>query len=327
MSDEIDIVGVGMAALDILIRTPDLPTWKVGANISQVAIEGGGPVATALVAAQRLGAKTAMVTTYGSDRLGEIKLQTLLENGVDTSHMIRREAPENHTVLVCVQEQTGGRIFSGTTSPDFPPLSPTELDYHFITSARMLHIDGCYPEAACQAASWMHEIGKPVMLDGSATCGPISQKMKDLVEMVDILICGSGFGPALTGKSGLREAAEAIRQIGPKIVVQTEGEGGSYTLFQDEFFHTPAFSVQVTDTTGAGDVFHGAYLVGMLHGWTPRTIALFSSAVAAIKCTRLGGRPGIPSFGQTMDFLKSQKIFCLDNGLVDLLKELKLHKY
>jgi sulfofructose kinase len=308
MSNEIDIVGVGMAALDLLIRTPELPTWDQGARVSQLAIEGGGPVATAMVAAQRLGAKTAMVTTYGNDRLGQIKLQTLVENGVNTRHMLQRSAPENHTVLVIVNEQSGARIFSGVSSPSFPPLAQTELDYAFITSAKILHIDGCYPEAACQAAAWMHALGKPVMMDGSATCGPISQTIKDLVKLTDILICGSGFGTAFSGKTDLREAAEEIRQFGPQIIVQTEGECGSYTLAGDEFFHTPAFPVDVVDTTGAGDVFHGAYLVGLLHGWSPRGNALFSSAVAAIKCTKLGGRPGIPDFYQAINYLKNRGI-------------------
>lgn len=91
------------------------------------------------------------------------------------------------------------------------------------------------------------------------------------------------------------------------------GERGSYTITRDEHardepFHTPAFQVDVVDTTGAGDVFHGAYIVAMMHGWTPRQCALFSTAVSAIKCTRLGGRAGIPTFEQTMAFLREHGI-------------------
>jgi sugar/nucleoside kinase (ribokinase family) len=154
----------------------------------------------------------------------------------------------------------------------------------------------------------MHAAGKQVMLDGSATRGPISPAMRALVCAADILICGTGFGPALTGKSDLWEAGQEMLAMGPKIVVQTEGKDGSYTVTKDERFHTPAFEVEVVDTTGAGDVFHGAYLVGLLRGWDLRTVALFSTAVSAIKCTQLSGRRGIPCFDEAVAFLSKQGV-------------------
>jgi sugar/nucleoside kinase (ribokinase family) len=308
MGQQIDIIGIGLACLDILVRTSELPTWEKGVRLSQLAIEGGGPVATGLVAAQRLGAHTAMIATYGNDRLGAIKLQTLTENGVDIRHMALRPGPENQVVLVAVKEETGDRIFSGFMDSENLPITPAELDYDFVTSAKLLHLDGCNPDAAIEAAQWMRRLGKPVMLDGSSTTDPIPTSMKHLVSLADVLICGAGFGSALTGEKDLLRAAEAMRKMGPGIVVQTEGKDGCYTLTREEFFHTPAFQVNVLDTTGAGDVFHGAYLVGLLHGWSPLQNALFSSAVAALKCTQLSGRRGIPNFEQTMAFLNNHGI-------------------
>jgi sulfofructose kinase len=304
----IRIVGLGLAALDILVRTGDLPTWDCGVRLQALGIDGGGPVATALVAAQRLGVQTGFIGTCGSDRLGRIKLETLSEYGVDTSHIVQRSGPEESAILVCVHEATGERIFSGASHPDFQALRVEELDPAFIISAEFLHLDGCHAEAALAAARWMRQAGKRVMLDGSATRGPIPSQMRLLVAEADVLICGSGFGPALTGKNDLWEIGTAILDMGPKIVVQTEGNTGSYTSSQTESFHTPAFEVDVLDTTGAGDVFHGAYLVGLLHGWDLRSIALFSTAVAGLKCSRLGGRQGIPTFEQTMDFLSQHQI-------------------
>ena len=96
--------------------------------------------------------------------------------------------------------------------------------------------------------------------------------------------------------------------LGPRIFVETVGEEGSYTITREEQFHTPAFPVDVVDTTGAGDVFHGAYIVGMLHGWDLRQIAQFSTAVSALKCTRLGGRAGIPDLASTLHFLQERHI-------------------
>ena len=303
-----EIVGLGMSCLDLLIRANNLPTWESGAQLSSMGIEGGGPVATALAAAARLGASTSFIGTYGSDRMGAIKLQTLVEYNVDVSHAVCRPGPENQAILVCVHAQSGERVFSGMGAYRSDPLMPQELDRAYITSARYLHLDGYHSAAALEAAGWMRAAGKPVMLDGSATRGPIGDEMRRLVELSDILICGSGFGPALTGHADLWQAGEAILKMGPRIVVQTEGAQGSYTTTHDGHFHTPAFEVPVLDTTGAGDVFHGAFLVGLLRGWDVRSICFFSTAVAAIKCNRLGGRAGIPTFAETLAFLKARGI-------------------
>jgi ribokinase len=302
------VVGLGMACIDILLRGRELPTWERGVRFSEAGIEGGGPVATAIVAAQRLGVPAAMIGTYGSDRLGRIKLETIAEWGVDVSHMLRRDQPENQAVVVTVNEDNGERTFSGVAWSANIQITPEELDPGFITQADFLHLDGYHAAAALEAARWMHAAGKQVMLDGSATRGPLSPAMRALVAEVDVLICGAGFGPALTGQTDLWDCGRAALDLGPRIVVQTEGKAGSYTVTQAERFHIPAFDVAVVDTTGAGDVFHGAYLTGLLKGWNERAIATFASAVSAIKCTRLSGRRGIPTFDQTMQFLRERGI-------------------
>ena len=227
--DRLNVIGLGMACLDVIIKSRQLPTWDKGARLSDLAIEGGGPSATAIVAAQRLGAKTGFIGTYGNDRLGEIKLNTIVENGVDTSRMIQRNVPENQVVLVAVQEETGERIFSGTDKfSDL--LAIDELDQSYILQAEYLHLDGYHPEAAQQSARWMKNAGKRVMLDGSATRGPVSEAMRTLVGEVDVLISGKGFGEALTGERDIWNAGKKIRSMGPEIVVQTEGDQGSYTV-------------------------------------------------------------------------------------------------
>jgi ribokinase len=93
---------------------------------------------------------------------------------------------------------------------------------------------------------------------------------------------------------------------GPETVVVTLGEDGSFTKTRDEAFHSPAFAVPVVDTTGAGDVFHGAYLFGLIRGWDLQTTAVFASAAAALKCIRLGGRAGIPAYEAVIDFLRQR---------------------
>jgi sulfofructose kinase len=152
-----------------------------------------------------------------------------------------------------------------------------------------------------------------VVMDGSRTNGPIRDEHRQLVSYVDVLITGEGFARALTGIEDIWQAGRAVLEIGPRVFCETVGERGSYTITRagdacDEQFHTPAFPVDVVDTTGAGDVFHGAYIVAMMHGWAPRSCVLFSTAVSAIKCTQLGGRAGIPTFEQTLAFLRERGV-------------------
>jgi sugar/nucleoside kinase (ribokinase family) len=301
----LQIIGLGMASLDILVQTTELPTWDNGVQLDAIAIDGGGPAATAVVAAQRLGLSTGFIGTYGNDRLGQIKKQTLVENGVDLSHSIQVHEAENQVVLVTVNSKSGERKFSSTKKAA-SPLQPSQLDRNYLAQAEILHLDGYHFQAALEAALWMKGLDKTVVLDGSATNGPISEEMQALVRIADILICGHGFGRGLTSETDLIAAGLKTLEMGPRVVVQTEGEHGCFTVTRQEQFFTPAFDVCSVDTTGAGDVFHGAFLVGLLHHWSLQNIVLFSAAVAAIKCTQLGGRKGIPSFSDALSFLSER---------------------
>lgn len=301
-----DIVGLGIACVDVVLRLRDMPRWDGPNALGGFALADGGPAATACVAATALGARTGFIDTFGNDEMGALKRRKLEEAGVDLSRIVLRGAPEDHVVVVYVNEESGDRTFSFL--PEFltTPVLPGELDRDYLTAAQYLHLDCTHTEAALQAARWMHEAGKTVVLDASATDQPIPGPVQELVGQTDILICGSGFGAMLTGHADPYRAGSAILELGPRVVVQTEGAEGSYTVAREEQFHTPAFEVDVIDTTGAGDVFHGAYLAGLLRGWDLGKIARFSSAVSALHCTVLGNRKGIPSMEAVESFLEKR---------------------
>jgi len=305
---KVRVVGLGRAVFDVLARTERMPTWEDPGRLSELDVDGGGPCATAVVAVERLGIHAGMIGTYGSNRAGQIKLQSLVENGVDVSRMVQRPGPETQAVIAFVDAETGERIFTGVKGFDSGGLTSDELDREYITAAEYLHLDGGHAEAALQAAGWVHEAGGKVMLDGSSVRagGTVGPAMCALVEACDVLICGSGFGPALTGKHDLWEIGRTILAMGPQVVVQTEGKDGSYTNTRQEEFHTPSFDVEVVDTTGCGDVFHGAFIVGQVHGWSLRETAQFASAVSALKARKLGGRAGIPTLEETIAFLRER---------------------
>ena len=300
------VIGLGMTTLDILMRLRNMPTWEKGTRMSDFRFEGGGPVGTAMVAAAKLGARVGFVGTAGNDEAAELKLRSMGEVGIDLSHLGIRDAPEDQIVFVYVHAESGERLFAGVERWGDNALQPEELHRKYITSAEILHLEGFHQSAALQAAKWMQEAGKTVVLDGSKTTGRVRDSMRELVRYVDVLISGSGFVQGLTDVVDRDKAMQIALDIGPSIVVQTEGDDGCYTVTRNDHFHIPAYDCEVFDTTGAGDVFHGAYIVGMLHGWTLKQNALFATAVSAMKCGSLGGRAGIPTFEQVTEYLMSK---------------------
>ena len=303
----LDLVGLGLATLDVLMRMSDLPTWDTPRPMSDFGLDGGGPVGTACVAAARLGARVGFVGTVGNDLVGELTTRFLADYGVDLSHLVPVDAPERQVVGVYVHEPSGERLFAGLEGLHTVPLPVAALDRAYLTSARFLHLDGFYHDCALQAAQWMHEAGGRVCMDCRRTDDTsVPAPTRELLRHVDLLICGHGFCRALTGEADLQRAGPAALAYGPQIVVETRGEAGSFTFTADEAFHTPAFAVEVLDTTGAGDVFHGAYLVGQLRGWDLALTARFATAASALKCTKLGGRRGIPTYAETVAFLGEQ---------------------
>ena len=302
------IVGIGLAALDVVLRMDKMPTWQHAPPLLDFEVRGGGPAGTACVAASKLGAEVGFIGTAGNDKLAELKVASLEEHGVDVSRMVWRNQPEDQIIIVYLDAASGERVFAGVAGRERLGLEPDEIDFEYLLQADFLHRDGRYPRTSLAAARRMHDAGKLVMLDGSSTKGPISDDTAALVCQTDVLICGSGFAPSLTGRESVHEAGRACLEDGPMIVVITEGEKGCYTFTKDEIFHIPAFEVDVADTTGAGDVFHGAYLVALLQGWNPRVSGIFATAAAAIKCSRLGGRVGFPQFEETAEFLRKRGI-------------------
>jgi ribokinase len=303
---EYDVIGLGMSVVDVAIRLERMPTWEDPGRVSGFTLADGGAAGTACYVVATFGLQTGFIDTFGSDEMASRKLRSLEQAGVDVSNMVRREGPEDNIVVVYVQEQTGERSFGFSRGMWTRPVRTDELDRDYLTSARYLHLDGTHGEASIHAARWMHEAGKTVVLDAAKTDKPVPKWQEVLVAETDVLICGSGFGTMLTGHEDIRQSGRTILNKGPRIVVQTEGVDGSYTVTAEEEFHTPAFKVNVVDTTGAGDVFHGAYLVGLAWGWDLGKTAVFASAVSAIHCTVLGNRKGIPTIEQVDGFLRER---------------------
>lgn len=301
------VIGLGLRCLDISIRVGSLQRRGPGEEALEIAVQGGGPAGTAAAAAARLGVRAGYVGTVGNDGLGELKYSSLADYGVDLQALVRRDAPERQVALVFVSDADGERLFMPNRRLREDPLLPSELDRSYITAAEILVVDGFHPEAALVAAEWMRLAGKRVLLDLQKPECAIPPEMIRLVRLSDILICGEGGLEAITGMEKIERAAAGVLDMGVQIVVETLGERGAYTVTADGDFSTAAFPVKAINTTGAGDVFHGAYAAALLEGREPRGAARFASAAAALTCTKMSGFDRLPDRAAVERLLKESR--------------------
>jgi len=266
------------------------------ASVIDFRLQGGGPVSTGLVTMAKLGANVGYIGKVGDDQWGDFIIGEYKRYGVDVSHIAVEEGKTSPYVVVLVQAGTGERVFLPVPA-DLSPLELTESDAEYIADSRMLFIGG-EEDAAVEAAQIAKHRRIPVLLDGVV--------VGELENLVDIAVCGEEVAYRITGTRDPQEAIEELPSEGCGIVGITLGDKGSIFRTGKGIIEQRAFSVSVVDTTGAGDVFDGALAFGILQGWRLEETAEFASAVSAMKCTRLGGRSGIPSLEEALSFLKQR---------------------
>ena len=169
---------------------------------------------------------------------------------------------------------------------------------------RAVHLDGRYLSACIKLARWARQNDIPVIFD----IGSIRNDVTPILPLVDHLVCAEDFALPYTVSKTPRKAIEKLRQVCRRgTIVVTSGIKGSIGFSDtDGFVKQQAYRVETVDTTGAGDVYHGAYIFGLLKGWDLRQRMRFASAAAALKCTKPGGRTGIPSYRKVLSFLKKE---------------------
>ena len=286
-----DVVGVGHATVDYLGSVARYPDVDTKVELSQFSMQGGGPVATALVTLASLGIKTAYVGRISDDDFGRFIQQGLCESGVDISGLIIESGCVSPMSFIAVDEHGRRTIFY--TRGNVSPLRSQDLQASLFHRARILHVDGLQMEAQIAAAKMAREMGLTVVYDA----GSEREGMHELISLTDVLIASERFA-AEVGQGALAESLKALSCLGPKTVVITIGEDGCVGMENDETYILPALAVDIVDTTGAGDVYHGAFIYGMLRDWDLRTRMRFANAAAGLKCRTLGGRAGIPDLAE-----------------------------
>jgi sulfofructose kinase len=298
---DFDVVGIGRPYFDQLLIVPHLPAADEVLQIKHYEPQGGGPVPTALVTLARLGASTAIWGTVGGDRQGDFVVADFDRYGVKRDHLIICPGTETAFSVILIDQATGTRSIlyhRGNT----PSLEPAGIDSATVARGKILHLSGSYQDAEIRAARLAKSLGVTVSFDGGV--GLVRPGISELVDLADILVVARSFAEGVTDLSDLEACARNFLGRGPRTVVITDGVAGSWGWTQaGECHYQPAFRVEVEDTTGAGDVYHGAFVYGALRNWSlPQTLR-FASAVAALKCMRVGGRAGIPTLSDVERFL------------------------
>jgi sulfofructose kinase len=285
----VDVVGLGLNATDTVVLVREFPALGSKERVVSVSRHAGGQVATALVTCQRLGLKCRYIGKVGDDAAGRFQLSSLRQEGLELRYTRVTRGAQSQFAYIIVDQATGERTVFWDRDPKLA-VEPSDLTPRAIVGARALHLDGCDVEACQVAARAARKAGIPVVAD----LDTVYKKVEILFPYIDYLIASTNFLPAVTGEADpfrvLEYMAKEYRIMAPGM---TLGREGALLFRQGRFHYSPGFVVETVDTTGAGDVFHGAFIYGLLQGWDMDSVLDFSNAMAGLNCTAIGARGGI----------------------------------
>lgn len=301
MSSPFDVIGIGLNATDTLILVDEFPPYAGKVAFQRELLSPGGQVATAMVACAKLGLRAKYIGTVGDDLRGEIQRRSLEGTGVDTSGLIVRQSCPNQTAYIVIDHRTGERTVLWQR-PECLRLRPSEVRAEEVANARLLHLDGYDTDAAAHAASLARQHGVLISVDVDT----VYPGFESVLENLDYLVASSSWPSKWTGEADPLTALASLQdQYSFRAAVMTLGEHGSIALQDGVWTYSPAFEVACVDTTGAGDVFHGAFCFALLNNMPLDEALEFSNAAAALNCTAIGARGHIPSKSEVDALLAS----------------------
>ncbi len=292
------VTGIGQCSLDYLGIVDSFPEVDTKKEVSEWIVQGGGPVATALVALTRLGLNCRFHGITCDDFEGEKIRDSLVNEGIDIKGVLVRKGCRSQLAFIAIEKETAKRTIFWKRQTG-KVLGSGELDNDFLKDASFLHLDGLMTEVSLYAAKKAKSLDIPVMLDG----GRVREGMIELAGLCEYVVVSEEFAKDLGWRGDSEEFKKEIAVLGKGVVTVTLGARGSVTYFNNEIIEIPSYRVEAVDTTGAGDVFHGGYIYGVLKGWDIYKTLKFASAFAALKCRKIGGRAGIPGLSEVSGFL------------------------
>ncbi len=292
------VLCVGLSCLDHVWAVERFPPVASRTEARAYQVQGGGPAATAAVAAARLGARAALVALHGDDEAGQRALAELRRYGVDVSACATRAGAASFVSGVLVGPSGERWIFPyrGRGLDD----DASCLDGVDVAGAGVVLIDLRHPRVCVAAAQAARAAGVPVVADYGNLRG------FEHASLADHLLVAQECAADLLGRDDPEAALERLRSRPGQVVGVTLGADGVVADDGARRVRVPAFEVPVADTTGAGDVFHGAYAVAVARGWELKPALAFASAAAALACTVFGSRSGVPTEAEVRGLLREQ---------------------
>ncbi len=287
------VLGLGHCTLDYIGVVDRFVEPDFKKEFAQFSTQGGGAAATAMVTLSRWGVETAFIGKVGSDQRGDEIERTLAEEGVDTSAMVHQANAVSQMSFIVV-ESTTGRKNTYMTGGTVGPLTTDEVDVSVLDDVDLLLCDSTHSDVELALMKAAKERDVTVILDASE----MTTDIRETVAHSDYLVASERFASQFAGVGELESLCHALLEKGPSVAIVTLGNEGSVAMSVDdrELIRADAYDdVEVLDTTGAGDVYHGAIIYGILQGWPlPKTVR-FANAAAGLSCTGIGGRSAIPA--------------------------------
>jgi len=297
----IDVVGLGQCSLDHVCLVDGLPRFAGKDRILDYTRLPGGQVATALLACTQLGLRSAFLGSVGDDEAAERVLEPLRQAGVDVSGVrVVAETPTQLAVIL-LDRSSGERTVLWYRDPRLA-MRLQDLSRTSIERARALHLDGGDPEVGIWASKLAREAGIPVILDVDTPAPGTAE----LLAHVDFPIVSHTFAESFFGTASPREALRGLMSYGARLAVVTLGEVGALARLGQREIESPAYCVPVVDTTGAGDVFHAAFVWALLEGMDAEGCLRAANAAAGMNCRAVGAQGGLASRAELEAFLRSE---------------------
>lgn len=300
---DFDVLGLGAISIDLTGMVKSWPEKGFKTRLDEFSIHDGGLTGTALVTAARLGAKVGIAARLGYSEMAERAIWAFRKEHVDTSNIVRlNNAEPVISIVISLRDGADRNIFFSRNNVSYP--FPDEFpDRKWYKHTRVLILDHGTGKAGLETAIIARENGLQVIIDAERD----EPYLGDILKYCNHIVVARKFAEDYTAEQELENMLYSLRKSSAQHIVITLGSEGAVGLSGKEIFKIPGHHVDVVDTTGCGDVFHGAYAFSIASGKNFREAVIFSNAAAALSARSTGGRAGIPLLNEVHTYLESIK--------------------